>query len=421
MLRYLSLVVLSLSLTSLVAGCSGSRPVEPAVPLPDGLSPSEQKLWTTSAHEVERLQRSGLLYYGDPALADYVQAVGMRVVPEPPGVPATFRFHVVMDPEANAFALPDGNVYVHLGLLARLQREDQLAQVLGHEVRHVTGRHAAVGYDQARGISGATQVLSMAAAIGFGAVGGGMVQFWGGVSQLGLALTANAAINGHGRAAEEDADLYAVHAMDAEGYDLCAATELFELLLAEHGQASAASTFFYGSHPQLTKRMAYSRERAEALHGGELACEAAPRDSVYLARTAGVRAAQVELWVRTERFDRALQAANRALTVDSTGAYLRYWRAEALRLGTDDPASRQLAEDEYWHAADLDTTYAAPYRGLGLLAEEDGDPEAAIEAYDYYLYLDPEAKDRRYIQHRIDVLRDPSLDASGPTGPTDGE
>ena len=415
MLRALFLSISVLLLLPVVAGCSGSRPAESAVPLPGGLSPSEQKLWTTSAHEVERLQRSGLLYYGDSALTDYVQAVGMRVVPQPSGVPATFRFHVVMDPEANAFALPDGNVYVHLGLLARLQREDQLAQVLGHEVRHVTGRHAAVGYDQARGIAGATQVLGLAAAIGFGAVGGGgMVQFWGNVSQLGLALTASAAINGHGRAAEEDADLYAVHAMDAEGYDLCAATELFELLLAEHGQASAASTFFYGSHPQLTKRMAYSRERAEELHGGDLACEAAPRDSVYLARTAGVRAAQVELWVRSERFDRALQAANRALAVDSTGAYLRYWRAEALRLGTDDAASQQLAEDEYWHAAELDTTYAAPYRGLGLLAEADGDTEAAVEAYEYYLYLDPEANDRRFIRHRIDTLL-------ASDEPTDGE
>ncbi|MEP0547868.1 MAG: M48 family metallopeptidase [Rhodothermales bacterium] len=410
MLRALPLRIAALLLLPLVAGCSGSRPAAPAVPLPAGLSPSEQKLWTTSAYEVERLQRSGLVN-ADPALTAYVQEVGMRLVPERLNVPATFRFHVVMDPDANAFALPDGNIYVHLGLLARVQREDQLAQVLGHEVRHVTGRHSAVKYDQARGIAGATQVLSVAAAIGFGAMGGGGVQFWGGVSQLGLALTASAAINGHGRAAEEDSDLYAVQAMDAEGYDLCAATELFELLLAEHGQASAATTFFYGSHPQLTKRMAYTRERAEHLHGGDLACEPAPRDSVYLARTAGVRAAQVELWVRSERFDRALEAADRALAVDSTDAYLRFWRAEALRLGPEDAASRQQAEDDYWRATELDTTYAAPYRGIGLLAEEDGDAEAAIDAYDYYLYLDPEAKDRRYIQHRIATLRGAGSDA----------
>jgi tetratricopeptide (TPR) repeat protein len=142
---------------------------------------------------------------------------------------------------------------------------------------------------------------------------------------------------------------------------------------------------------------------------------------VYLARTASVRAAQVELWVRTERYDRALESADGALAIDSTDAYLRFWRAEALRLGPADAASRQRAEDEYWRATELDTTYAAPYRGIGLLAEEDGDAVAAIEAYDYYLYLDPEAKDRRYVQHRIDALRGPGNEPTETNASTDGE
>jgi tetratricopeptide (TPR) repeat protein len=147
---------------------------------------------------------------------------------------------------------------------------------------------------------------------------------------------------------------------------------------------------------------------------------------VYLARTAGVRASQVELWVRSERYDRALESADRALSVDSSDAFLRFWRAEALRLGPETAESRQQAEDEYWRAAELDTTYAAPYRGIGLLAEEDGDAEAAVDAYDYYLYLDPEAKDRRYVQHRIATLRgaggDPvETESTATDESTDGE
>ena len=385
-------------------GCTGSRPaVSNETPLPAGLTPSEQKLWRISAQEAERLQRTGLLY-SDPLLEDYVQQLGERLVPEPHTVPADFRFHVIADPEANAFALPDGNIYVHLGLLARLQSEAQLAQVLSHEVHHVIDRHAVTGYDQQRSVSGTTQVLSLAAAIGFGAVGGAVAQFWGGVSQLGLALTANASVNGHGRAAEESSDLYAVQALQAEGYNTCAAVEVFDILLDEYGQPSAAATFFYADHPQLTRRKAYSLERAEALAGKSLACTEVQVDSAYLARMAHVRAAQIELWVRGEQYARAIPAADHAIATDSSNAALHFWLAEALYHGSSDSLTVERAEDEYWAAAALDTTYAAPYRGLGVLAEAEGDTAAAVEAYTFYLHLDPEAKDRRYIRRRIDEL-----------------
>ena len=45
-------------------------------------------------------------------------------------------------PDINAFALPGGFVYVNRGLLTYLNSEAQLAAVLGHEIGHVTARHA---------------------------------------------------------------------------------------------------------------------------------------------------------------------------------------------------------------------------------------------------------------------------------------
>ncbi len=49
-----------------------------------------------------------------------------------------FQFYVLADNRTvNAFALPGGPMFITEALLTRLQNEDQLAGVLGHEVGHV--------------------------------------------------------------------------------------------------------------------------------------------------------------------------------------------------------------------------------------------------------------------------------------------
>jgi predicted Zn-dependent protease len=83
--------------------------------------------------------------YHDPRLQEYVQRVGMRLaaVSHRPHLP--YEFKVVNDSSPNAFALPGGRIAITRGLLVDLQNESQLAAVLGHEIGHVTARHAAQG------------------------------------------------------------------------------------------------------------------------------------------------------------------------------------------------------------------------------------------------------------------------------------
>src|SRR4029434_3674765 len=53
----------------------------------------------------------------------------------------TWRFRTVRDPQPNAFALPNGSIYVTTGLLALLDNESQWAAFLAHELPHVLRRH----------------------------------------------------------------------------------------------------------------------------------------------------------------------------------------------------------------------------------------------------------------------------------------
>lgn len=56
--------------------------------------------------------------------------------------PYSFRLYVVKDDSVNAFALPGGRILVNSGLLAKMQRPEEMAGVLSHEMIHVLHRHS---------------------------------------------------------------------------------------------------------------------------------------------------------------------------------------------------------------------------------------------------------------------------------------
>jgi predicted Zn-dependent protease len=84
----------------------------------------------------------------DDPRARIVAQVGRRIVLESdarhsPYV-GNYHFFLLNDPDAiDAFALPGGQVFLTRGLFDRLEDEAELAGVLGHELGHVVGRHAA--------------------------------------------------------------------------------------------------------------------------------------------------------------------------------------------------------------------------------------------------------------------------------------
>ncbi len=81
--------------------------------------------------------------YDDPRVQRYVSDIGHRLaqLSHRPHLPWTFT--VVDHPAINAFALPGGYIYLTRGILPYLDNEAELAGVLGHEIAHVTARHAA--------------------------------------------------------------------------------------------------------------------------------------------------------------------------------------------------------------------------------------------------------------------------------------
>jgi predicted Zn-dependent protease len=65
-----------------------------------------------------------------------------------------WEFVVFDSDELNAFVLPGGKVGFYRGLMEIAERDDHIATVVGHEVGHVTGRHAAERFSQAMAAQG---------------------------------------------------------------------------------------------------------------------------------------------------------------------------------------------------------------------------------------------------------------------------
>ncbi len=131
------LAILVLSLFFLAASCA----VNPVTGKQEISLISEQgeiELGASTDKEV----RAQFGVYEDPSLKEYVQKVGMALVPHTHRPHLTYHFAVLDTPVVNAFAVPGGYIYVTRGILALMNSEAELAVVLAHELGHVNARHS---------------------------------------------------------------------------------------------------------------------------------------------------------------------------------------------------------------------------------------------------------------------------------------
>jgi len=209
-----------------------------------------------AAQQVER--EMGLVR--DPELVAYVRALGSRLAALSPRKDLDYDFNVVDMPEANAFALPGGHIYVSRGLLAIANSEDELANVIGHEIGHVAGRHHAQQQARQQRV-GALSVLGTLAAAALG--GAEAAQSVGQLGQLAGAGFLAAHSRDQERAADEIGQALAANG----GWNPSGMAEF----LATLGRATKQvlgqerSPSFLDTHPATPERVESAWARARTL------------------------------------------------------------------------------------------------------------------------------------------------------------
>ena len=81
-----------------------------------------------------------------PLIEDYeakafITDIGERLVATLGAQPFDYRFFVLAADDINAFSVPSGKIVFHCGLISRVESEDELAGVMGHEIAHAHAHH----------------------------------------------------------------------------------------------------------------------------------------------------------------------------------------------------------------------------------------------------------------------------------------
>ena len=157
--------------------------------------------------------------YRDQELQDYIDKVGQRVAAESSRPEVEYRFTLLNDDMINAFALPGGFIYLTRGMLVHMNSESELAAVLGHEIAHVTEKHALRRETRGKGIN----VLNTVLAIGTGQSA---------LYELGN-IFGGSILLGFSRAFELEADEVGAQYMAKAGYSPTAMLNTIEILKAK--------------------------------------------------------------------------------------------------------------------------------------------------------------------------------------------
>ncbi|MFG1278611.1 M48 family metalloprotease [Xanthobacter autotrophicus] len=144
-----------------LAACAGLDLDQASVPLTSAAPASEYAdMSPNQRREHERLVASYGGAYNDPELKALIQQVVERLVAASERPDLKYRVTVLNSPAINAFALPDGSLYVTRGLLSLANDTSELSSVLAHEMAHVIARHATIREDQVKQAVLVSRVIS---------------------------------------------------------------------------------------------------------------------------------------------------------------------------------------------------------------------------------------------------------------------
>lgn len=204
---------------------------------PEAAIVESQKAYLSTVSELEEKQQ----LVTDPKLTSRIQTITGRLVTEAVSMyPKTqgweWSVAIINDPETlNAWCMAGGRMAIYTGIIDKLDlNDDEIAQIMGHEISHALANHTA-------------EQMSRAMAINVGVLAVGMASDNKAIALTGAALAAKLALDlPNSRTAESEADRIGIELATRAGYAPEAAVSLWQKMEKVGGNGPPQ---FLSTHP----------------------------------------------------------------------------------------------------------------------------------------------------------------------------
>jgi len=242
-MRLMSKFVVLVTLAALLTGMVVPRPVY-------ALTYSKEEEF---GREFARYVETHMDVIDDQYISGYVESVGQRVLSYFPPQQLKFRFRVIQSDVYNAFAGPGGHIFVHSGLIAAMETEDELAGILGHEIAHVTSRHISQKLARQKKMNYVT-LAGIVAGILLGAAGSSA-----GAQALtyGTMAAGQSAELAYSRENELEADEKGLYSIAAAGYDAGGLLNVLKKIRSREWFGKKQVPTYLKTHPATEDRILY--------------------------------------------------------------------------------------------------------------------------------------------------------------------
>ncbi len=309
----------------------------------------------------EAINNSGQVYL-DARLAKYLQAIMDKLYPEYKNV---FRIQIYISTDVNAFVLPNGSVYVNIGLLAKSENEAQVAAILAHEGAHYVHNHQLLAQQNLKSIASGADVFGLERSLSY-------------LSDYSIEI-------------ELEADKVGFDRLLIAQYDPKEAVKIFRTMAEEAALYDIKERSVYGTHPKLMERIKYFTQLSRGRTGyiGK---------DTYIKLTEELRVKDYEYNLSKYRYQSILHSLVEKSRFADAPPKAWFYLGEAYRQrgGANDAEN---AENAYLRAIELVPQFAPSYAALGVLYMKSSNYVKAREYFARYMTLSPEGQQSGYIRH----------------------
>lgn len=307
----------------------------------------------------------------DTALNERVQIITNRLVEravlyKPDSQKWQWQVNVIESDEVNAFCMAGGKMAVYTGLVNKLQpTDDELAQVMGHEISHALANHTAekMSVDLLTKIAIGAMTVAVAAS-DQSASGNQRQQNMRTTQDLAILAGAAFVTLPNSRGAETESDKLGIELAAQAGYNPQSAITLWEKMMAETGNKGKAD--FMSTHPSPPNRIEAFQALQEPMQ--KIYQERAPLYANYKPAYQYVRAAKDSAGFSSSnvRVITEGSALAEAPAIDATQAMAFYSSSyESFKQGTMELTCKNCSMKFYMNQSDLKKLYdKQDWRGL---------------------------------------------------------